>query len=104
MKAKTSPISIRLFENDLILAQNKSGITKPQKLIDFLLSEYVRDLKPQFASLPKDFVDTSKSGISTVDSKGKIKPILPHKKKTTVLSEMEEEFENLLKSKQNGKN
>jgi hypothetical protein len=45
---KTKPVSLRFNEDDLTLAINKSGIRTPQKLIDFLLSEYVRNLKPQY--------------------------------------------------------
>jgi len=68
---KTKSISIRFDENDLILAVNKSGIKKTQKLIDFLLGEYVRDLKPQFLSLPKDFI-AIKDKISAIDKSGKV--------------------------------
>lgn len=67
---KTKPISLRFDENDLLLAINKSGIKKTQKLVDFLLGEYVRDLKPQYLSLPKDFIDAKI--ISAIGKTGKV--------------------------------
>jgi hypothetical protein len=54
---KTKAKSYRFDENDLALAMAKSGIQKTQKLMDFLLAEYVRELKPQFQPLPKDYVE-----------------------------------------------
>lgn len=69
--SKTDPTSLRFDKNDLLLAQNKSGIKKPQQLIDFLLSEYVRDLKPQFVSLPKDFVQI-KGPIAAINKENKV--------------------------------
>jgi hypothetical protein len=68
---KTTPTSLRFDKNDLLLATNKSGIKKPQKLMDFLLSEYVRDLKPQYLTLPKDYINTS-GKISAVDKTGEV--------------------------------
>ena len=69
---KTKAKSYRFEETDLALAMLKSGIKKTQKLMDFLLAEYVRDLKPEYLSLPKDFVDMSKTKISAVDKSGKV--------------------------------
>lgn len=80
---KTKPISFRFDETDLLLATNKSGIKKPQKLFDFLLSEYVRDLKPQFLSLPADYVQYKKVGILKED--GSVAPLTfqkPQKKES----------------------
>jgi len=37
--------------------------------MDFLLSEYVREFKPQFIQLPKDYVEI-KGAISAVDKDG----------------------------------
>lgn len=68
---KTRPTSLRFDENDLLLAVNKSGIKKTQKLMDFLLSEYVREFKPQFQKLPKDFMEIT-GAISAVDKSGKV--------------------------------
>jgi len=58
---KTKAKSYRFDENDLELAISKSGIQKTQKLFDWLLAEYVRDLKPTLLSLPKDYVDLNKA-------------------------------------------
>lgn len=43
--AKTKNISLRLNEDDLALAIKKSGIEKTQKLIDFILTQYVQSQK-----------------------------------------------------------
>lgn len=53
---KTKPISIRFEENDLKLAQELSGIEKPQKLVDLLIHEYVKHLKKPPIELPKNYM------------------------------------------------
>lgn len=68
---KTKPTSLRFDQNDLLLGVNKSGIKKTQKLMDSLLAEYVRDLKPQFQSLPKDFIEIT-GPISAVSKNGNV--------------------------------
>lgn len=65
--AKTKPISIRFDEQDLLLAKNLSGIKKPQKLIDTLISEYVRPLKGSPIELPKDYMNIKSIGVMKKD-------------------------------------
>lgn len=65
---KTKPTSLRFDEDDLLLAKNKSGIKKTQKLMDFLLSEFVREFKPKFIPLPEDYVVIK--NISAIKSDG----------------------------------
>lgn len=67
--AKTKPTSIRFDENDLVLAQNLSGVKKPQKLVDLLISEYVKPLKGRPIELPKDFMEFKEIGILKKDGK-----------------------------------
>ena len=73
MKSK-KPISIRFDENDLLLAINLSGIKKPQKLVDTLISEYVKSLKPKPLELPKDYMVVKEVKILNAD--GTTQPIL----------------------------
>lgn len=70
---KTKPISIRFDENDLALAQSLSGIKKPQKLVDLLISEYVRSLKGSPIPLPKDYMAIK--DIVAIDKNGKVTQI-----------------------------
>lgn len=67
---KTKATSFRFDEDDLILAKNKSGIKKTQKLMDFLLSEYVREFKPTFIPLPMDYIAANR--ISAIKSDGTV--------------------------------
>ena len=54
---KTKPISIRFNEEDLGIAKALSGIDKPQKLVDLLIAEYVKPMKPKAAiELPKGYM------------------------------------------------
>jgi len=79
--AKTKNYSIRFDENNLLLAQNLSGIKKPQKLVDELILAYVKHLKGSPIELPKDYIIVERVGV--VDSSGKTKPILPIKKEVS---------------------
>ena len=76
MKSK-KPISIRFDENDLLLAQNLSGIKKPQKLVDALISEYVKSLKPKLLELPKDYMNVTDVRIFNGTSRNLKIPIPP---------------------------
>jgi len=71
---KTKPITVRFDADDLILAQNLSGIYKPQELVDTLLSEYVKPLKGKKIELPKDFMEVKR--VATINEKGEIKPLI----------------------------
>lgn len=54
---KTKPISIRFNEEDLKIAKALSGVEKPQKLVDLLIAEYVKPMKPKAAiELPKGYM------------------------------------------------
>ena len=79
--AKTKNYSIRFNEQDLLLAQNLSGIKKPQKLVDELVLAYVKHLKGSPIELPKDYVEFKNIGV--VDGSGKTSPMLPPKKEVS---------------------
>lgn len=72
--AKSKNISLRFNEDDLKLAFLLSGINKPQKLVDLLISEYVKPLKPTLIELPKDYMKFEK--ISIVNKNGEVKPLV----------------------------
>lgn len=80
---KTKPISIRFDEQNLLLAQNLSGVKKPQKLVDLLISEYVKPLKGAAIELPKDYMNFKNIGILKEDgSVEKLKFAKPEKKES----------------------
>lgn len=98
---KTQAKSYRFDENDLALAMAKSNIQKSQKLMDFLLAEYVRDLKPQYLSLPKDFVEFKNIvAINGDGKKVKITNLSPPKSDYTIdtlgrIAELEKELQTI---------
>lgn len=94
---KTKPISIRFEENDLALAINLSGVKKPQRLVDLLISEYVKHLKGTPIELPKDYMQFNKIGV--IDVNGKIEPITV----TTPAKTLSPYLQNLQKNKLGGK-
>lgn len=97
---KTKPISIRFDENDLILAKNLSGIKKTQKLIDTLLSEYVKSLKGNPIELPKDYMEFK--NIVALKQDGTLEEIIVEKEKPSadiLLADMEALFQQKINSK-----
>lgn len=90
---KTKPISIRFDENDLVLAQNLSGIKKPQKLVDLLIHEYVKHLKGSLIELPKDYMNFKNIGI--LIPSGKIEKIDYKKSNQDQIAEYEKELATL---------